>query len=1410
MGQIYEWKRFWCPRDGKIDLSDDGFLTDPEGEYYEFSGSDVVPFEKISDKACLVLLGEPGIGKSTAIIQEYSEVAQAGDQVLSLNLNEYGVETRLIDEVFKAEAWLKWKDNNYTLHLFLDSLDECQIRIGQVGSILKSRFAAVKEKLQQLRLRIACRTAEWPSVLETALPELWGKDECGVYELAPLRKKDIKTAISANNLDPDEFVKLVIASEVVPLAIKPITLEFLIEEFKDKGKLPSSKIEIYNTGCKKLCEENNPNRRDLINGGHVNTISLDERLAIAKQVAAVSIFCRKPVIYTGTEADITCDEISISEIKTVGSNCTEMGIKEVIGSGLFSGRDAEKFGFAHQTYAEYLAACFVAESVLDATQIESLLFNSVGEDCKVVPQLYEIAGWLGSMKNEVFRVIAENDPQVLLRGDASEYSDEQKEMLVKSILELLSAGRINTREWGLYHTYHKLKHSELSKQLKPFITDKTKFWNARYEAILIARKCELTDLGDVLADVTLDNTDNHTVRSIAAGALAEIGSPECRKRLMPFVLGQGSADPDDQLKGNALRALWPDLIDAKTLFGNLTLPKRTDFSGSYDSFLWFELVKGLKPKDIPYALRWLEGMIGNGRMSFSFERIADDIVILAWKNLDQPEVANAAVDTCAAFFRHHHGILHDSDKLKENEALFDEPNKRRLIIDVIVNRCDDFDKIYFCLGRYESRLVRDGDIDWLLKKHQDADSEEEARRWAKLILYTYRIDNAEHCKKIVEATVSSEILRDTLGFEAVELHSEKASELKKCYDNAKKWMERAREKKEPVRIVPSPAERIRICLEKIEGTEGKDENEGNIDFWYNLCMQLTFDETSEKYERDNVLQLDMTELPGWKNATNDINDRILEAAKKFLEEKSCDPMKWVIKPTRYSTNDIAPNKAFYLLMKAAPEKLDALDSGVCGKWLPSILGISLCGEKEKQIEAYLAKWAYEKCPEQFISVLENQIDGENENAAHISVQEKLELCWNERLCDAIFEKVKQPCIKRGQFNSFKNILGWLVERKHQPTIVYAKSLIGEEWSPKNEEGRKAVDAATVLMKNTDDASWDVIWPAIINNSEYGKELLLEFAHFGSSGQVAIIAKNLDENAIADLYIWLVQQFPYSEDPQYDGAHAVERREEIARFRDELLRVLENMGTVTACEAIEKIVKELPELEWLKSVLVDAKKNTMRKIWQPPTPEQFLSMAIRNGTLLVRDANELQNVVVMSLKRLELEFQGETPTAQFVWDTASNRPKEENAFSDYTKRFLEHDLQDRGIAALREVEIRRGQGNAPGENTDIYITACVPNSLSGQDERITIIVEAKGCWNGQLLTAMETQLAQRYLKDNQCCHGIYLVGWFGCPQCSYKNCRTKICQKKSIAELRTELENQAATLSNDGLKIRSVVVNASLR
>jgi len=103
---------------------------------------------------------------------------------------------------------------------------------------------------------------------------------------------------------------------------------------------------------------------------------------------------------------------------------------------------------------------------------------------------------------------------------------------------------------------------------------------------------------------------------------------------------------------------------------------------------------------------------------------------------------------------------------------------------------------------------------------------------------------------------------------------------------------------------------------------------------------------------------------------------------------------------------------------------------------------------------------------------------------------------------------------------------------------------------------------------------------------------------------------LTEKQLADLYVWLVQQYPFSGDPDYSNqvlAHSVTDRESVANLRDHVLSRLTEAGTCEACTEIERLIKELPNIAWLNKTLLKAKKNMHQKSWQPMKPEEIIQL-----------------------------------------------------------------------------------------------------------------------------------------------------------------------------------------------------------
>lgn len=350
------------------------------------------------------------------------------------------------------------------------------------------------------------------------------------------------------------------------------------------------------------------------------------------------------------------------------------------------------------------------------------------------------------------------------------------------------------------------------------------------------------------------------------------------------------------------------------------------------------------------------------------------------------------------------------------------------------------------------------------------------------------------------------------------------------------------------------------------------------------------------------------------------------------------------------------------------------------------------------------------------------------------------------------------------------------------------------------------------MTHTDDAGWSIVWPSIQQNVEFGREVISTAAH-GVGINKMRVGQRLMENQLADLHMWLVHQCPYDEDSARRDNGWIGPEERIGEFRGFLLQHLKGRGTLQACEAVRRIARELPQLDWLKWTLLEAQAVTRRQTWIPPQSKDVLAIANDQPKRLVQSGEQLLDVLMESLQELEKRLQGETPQAEFLWDQVGKniyKPKDENSFSNYVKDHLDRDLRQRGVIANREVEIRRSTGARPGERVDIQIDAISKRPSGEEYDRISVVIEVKGCWHEELTHAMKTQLVDRYLKEARCQYGLYLVGWFNCAQWDDSDRRKQQTPKLSSEDAQTQFDAQATELSRSGITVKAFVMNTGLR
>jgi len=1379
---LAEVPRFFCPREGQISLADAGYLVDPEGSGALYN-ADVVPASKALAHRCLVLLGEPGMGKSTSLMAMHREAAGTGSSSpVYCNLNQFSSDGLLVQRVFGRTEFEEWVHGTNDLHLFLDSLDECQLRIETIAALLAEQLRGLPT--DRLWLRIACRTAVWPAPLEQALQRLMG--DVAVMEVAPLRRTDVRTIASSADIDADAFLDAVASARVTAMAIKPVTLRLLLRLFD--GGFPETQGEIYWRGCAALCEEKSESR---LASGSIGRLSSLQRRAIAARLAAIMTFGQRTTISTTAQSSDTPGSLRMEEAIGGVEHANDQqfavdmdAVRETLDTGCFVARGKGLMGWAHETYREHLAGRYVDR--MDLQQLSSLLLHH-DESGRVVPQLSQCAAWVASQRMDVFALIAEKDPVVLLESDVVGGDAGSRFALLATLLKQAEGGEPVDSRVLSSRLYAKLAHPHIVVQLKPYVADRNKHYFARRLAINVAEACGTKPLVQDLIAVALDATDDYRIRCEAASAVLTLGDRAARQQLRPLL--HATPDPDDDLLGTALLALWPDDLTAADVCASLREANNSNYAGKYAAFLWAQFPKKLADADLPAVLQWVAQQPAERRPLSRLKQTVDRVLVEAWQRTDKDGVTQAlglAVDARLAVHDEvvgqHVGGLLDKDFRPESTA-------RRSVLREVV-RLRGARALATAMSPM-CGLYWHEDVPWMVDELDKEPSPAEQRLLSDMISMLVRPDHP-HLDLVFLACQRNASLRNAMAFliDAVELDSPAARTMQEQHEFTAKL-----ERRKAMRVHPAPEARVDRDLSACEA--------GDVHGWWRLTHSLAMTACGDGDE----LESDLTLLPGWASAPAGVRVRIVAAARRYLEVGDPSDAEWLGKGILHRPA-LAGYRALRLLASEASASLDSLPDAVWHKWAASIVAypVSVWHQVESPHVA-LVKNAYSRAPDAVLGALRVETRRESDTGL-LNTLDKFTLCADDRVVAALMCKASDATFSvRGRIG----ILEFLFRHGVSVAIAYATDLfsLGVPSDPEQQSFLREVGRR--LLAWVPGKGWRTLVPVIQRDREFGRALLSEVA-MRTLQQGANIAEILPEEAVADLCLWLEQEFPAIDDPNPQGVHSVGSREAIGDFRNRVLHQLAARGTREACAAIARIERTCPHLHHLRWFVREAREQTLRSGWLPVDPVDLMRLARDKRARLVESGDELLHVVLESLDRLQGRLHGETSTVQFLWNQLGKgrwRPKDENALSDYVKDHVQQDLVARGVVLNREVRIRRGTAGRVGEVTDIHVDAVSAGEQSGHSV-VKVIIEAKGCWHAELDSAMKDQLVDRYLKDNDCRHGIYLVGWFGCPGWDETDPRRAQAPSHDITVERRLRAAQAMSLTTGTLRIAAHVLDAGLQ
>ena len=1216
-----------------------------------------------------------------------------------------------------------------------------------------------------------------------------------MYELAPLRRVDVIEAARVSGIDPPTLlIDEVFRQNIVPLAIKPITLQFLLNIRRKQAGVPSTQGELYAKGCRLLCEEPRQGRRP--SSGNTNDRSADQRLAVASRIAAITIFCARDVIRTDLDqGEVPIEDIRIGEM-VAGDTGRDSGrttmdqnaIWQALNTGLFSSRGLSRIGWAHQTYAEFLAAKFLVDCGLSPERMMSLL---VGSDGRVVPQLRETAAWLASMVPAVFQKLVATEPMTLLESDAGGFDLKERSDLTASLLSRFQAGQLLDLGWGLWQRYPKLNHPQLEEQLRPYIQGKDKGVVVRRVAMMIAQTCEIASLEPDLVAVSVDSSEHHELRVSAAFAISQFGSATSKQMLRPLVITADPDDPDDDLKGCGLLCTWPGSITASELFDALTHRKQSNRMGLYDTFLRKDIVEDIAPNDLPLALGWTERELECRDSISPFSRLADEIRAKALGFLQISGVAAALAGSTWRWLTTDGIHPSRNDKFKRRLAVETKLRRRLVILLTQIAATAENFTFYLCHGQ----LISAEDFSWLLDRHGSEDDLGLRMVWIDLIRRTFDQRDNRRTEALVEASKTDR----ALAVEFTWFLDPDSPEARLARERQSEWESSIPKPPTPPPLDPPPSQRVLASLQRIES--------GDVRQFVQLNLDLTLRPDSTRYREEDVLGMSWTKLAGWNDASDDTKRRIVAAAKRYLTEHSpADRTAWVTTDS-FPWEMLAAYRALFLLLDKEPAFLDGLRSEAWGNWASITLAHPLADEDDGDERHNLLTRSYKGAPAFILETLGLLVEKENDRFGNLFVLQRLEPIWDSNLSTYLVGKLSSN-LKLG---SFGLLLSGLLRHGSAAARELAEGLLANIPASDGDDRERAAVAARALLRETEDGAWATLWPIIRRDVRFGLKVFEGVGTLWETNRPNIGRKLTDEQ-LGDLYLWMVLNVPVVDaSEQRAGFAVVGPSQSLAWLRDILLTELKGRGTPSACAALRRAVKEMPQYPWLTWHLMEAEQFARSVSWRPLEPSQLGALIATAESRLVQNADQLLEVLIQSLERLEQEMQGETPAGFFLWDEQGKdgfHPKNELRISDCLKLHFARDIVARGIVVNREVEIRKGTGGAPGEETDIHVDAVIKGSLDTYG-RVSVVVEVKGCWNRELLSAMKTQLADRYLKDNASPYGLYVVGWFMCDQWK-ADPRKTATPDMTLAEARDYFKKQAVDLSSEIRRLDAFVLNLAQR
>ncbi len=558
----------------------------------------------------VVVLGEPGSGKSWELEERARSLAESGYFAFFVRLEQLSAQTlQSILDPTAQQRFRDWLGSAADATFFLDSVDEAKLRHpGDFFAALDSLIRAIGEDgLPRTRLVISSRISEWqPDTDKNEVAKRFasrpqkrrgdasarvadadGKPEAIlVVELEPFDRRRVEQFVRARGVpSPEAFIAALDTAHAWEFARRPLDVVELLQFWVDRGRVGSLTELVEFSVDRKLRETAARERRD--------PLTPQRARAGAEALAAATVFCRQLTFRVPDQAFLALEgDEALDAANCLPADWLPAERRALLERAIFDGASYGRIRFHHRRVAEYLAAKWLEARVREGCpidDIEELLCETSSANRVIRPALAPVTAWLSVIDDplgrEVRRWVLDAYPELYLQyGDPSRLSPEYKRAVLRRLGEKF-AGRGRIWIESEPESLSRLAEPAIASDVAAIIADQSVPSELRAKLLLLVRHGRLDSCVDAALDIVASPYEPQALKTDAAAVVRDIGADAAIRRLAE-VAASFSSIPNG-LCGIFCEALYPGVIDANAL---VALLRKTDRVARFGV-------------DLPYVLR---------------------------------------------------------------------------------------------------------------------------------------------------------------------------------------------------------------------------------------------------------------------------------------------------------------------------------------------------------------------------------------------------------------------------------------------------------------------------------------------------------------------------------------------------------------------------------------------------------------------------------------------------------------------------------------------------------------------------------------------------------------------------------------------------------------------------------------